>query len=196
MLLLLACTAADSADTAVAPADTEDSAPPVDTSDTAQQADDDRVRALTGLPEGDDPCAEPWLARVLDISDGDTFWVDPQEGGAYVKIRMIGIDTPEISHDGDPADCYGQEAWDYTIANLADNLVWLTHDAECQDDYDRTLAYVFRDDTDEGFFNRNLVRNGYATHLTVYPNDSFEDEIRQDEDDAEREGLGLWSACD
>lgn len=191
-MLLLACALPD--ETA---APTADSAETGDTEveTTTLEADDARVRALTGLPEGDAPCAEAEIVRVIDASDGDTVWVEPDGGGEYFKVRMIGIDTPEIEHD-EAAECYGDEAWDYTQQQLVGHLVWLTYDAECQDDYERTLAYVFRDDTDAGFFNRNLARNGYAYTMEIWPNNSFAALIEDDAAAAAAEGLGLWGACD
>ena len=72
-----------------------------------QELDDERVRALdlSQLPAEGNPCAEPALVRVETVIDGDTAWVDPQAGGADFKVRLIGIDAPELSHNGDPAEC-------------------------------------------------------------------------------------------
>lgn len=171
-----------------------DTSAPEDTSAEAQEADDARVRALTDLPEGDDPCAEPQLVRVQETVDGDTFHALPEGDDWYFSVRIIGVDTPEVQHD-DPAECYGNEAWVYSSEELKGNLVWLTFDADCYDDFDRTLAYVIRGEGEAGFFNRALARNGYATELTIAPNDTYADEIRDDVRAARDDGLGLWSAC-
>jgi micrococcal nuclease len=180
---------ADSGDTTGGTTDTDT----VDSGD--QAADDARVRALTGLPEGDEPCAAPLLVRVDYTVDGDTFWATPDGGGDQVKVRFIGVNSPEIAHGDTPADCYGDEAWSWSAARLEGNLVWLTYDAECEDRYGRTLAYVFRDATDAGFFNRTMARNGIADELTIPPDDTYANDIRSDVEAAEREGLGLWGAC-
>jgi micrococcal nuclease len=156
--------------------------------------DDARVRALTDLPEGRDPCAEPLLVRVAYTVDGDTFYATPDGGGDQVKVRMIGVNTPEIEHET-AEECFGNEAWTYTAHQLENRLAWLTFDGDCFDDYGRTLAYVIRDTTTDGFYNRNLARNGYAYQMTISPNDTFEDEIADDVAAAEEAGLGLWGAC-
>lgn len=156
--------------------------------------DDARVRALTDLPEGDEPSAAPLLVRVDYVVDGDTFYCTPDGTADSVKVRIIGVDTPEIAHD-DSAECYGNEAWAYTGAALTDRLAWLTFDAEELDDYGRTLAYVVRDTTEAGFYNRRIVREGFATPLEIAPDDSYAEEIQADADAAEAEGLGLWAAC-
>ncbi len=193
-LLLLGCpTVFHGSDSA------EDSVPdviPGEDTDTGLEiaADDARVRALTDLPQGRSPALEPMLVRVDYVVDGDTFYCTPDGTSDSVKVRMIGMDTPEIAHDN-PADCYGNNAWAYTEEALTGRLAWLTFDEDPTDTYDRTLAYVIRDTTEAGFFNRNLVRQGYATPLTVQPNDSFKAEIQADTDAAEAEGVGLWTAC-
>ena len=193
-LLLLACIVT-TGDTA-SPADEDTSEAIVDTAAEARAADDARVRALdtTQLPTAPNPCAPPQLVRVNYAVDGDTFYAYPDGGGTSVKVRMIGVDTPEIAHE-DPAECWGDQAFDYTEAALEGKLVWLTFDRECLDRYDRTLAYVTRDTGEAGFYNRHLVRQGQATAFEVPPNSAFADALQADERAARTEGLGLWGAC-
>ena len=188
----LGCAPAASTDTGAG----QDSAVTVDTAAEARAADDARVRALDGaaLPVGPDPCAPPLLVRVDYAVDGDTFYATPADGSPRVKVRLIGIDTPEIEHD-DPAECFGDEAHLYTHTELRGRLAWLTFDRDCTDVYDRTLAYVSRDLGEDGFFNRRLARAGYATHLEVAPNTTFADVILADERAARAERAGLWGGC-
>ena len=162
---------------------------------TTVDADDAAVRALTDLPEGRDPCAAPRLARVDFTVDGDTWYGTYEDDGSQAHIRMIGIDTPEVSHEGEAADCYGNEAWTYAAAQLEGRLAWLTFDGDCEDDYGRTLAYVIRGAGSDGFFNRRLARTGYADALTIEPNDSYADEIDADVAAARDADAGMWGAC-
>ncbi len=194
LLLLVGCPATID-DTAAS--DASDSADTVvDTAAEARAADDARVRALdtTQLPTAPNPCAAPLLVRVNYAVDGDTFYAYPDGGGQSIKVRMIGVDTPEIAHD-DPAECWGDAAFDYTEAALEGKLVWLTFDRECLDRYDRTLAYVTRDAGEAGFYNRQLVRQGQATAFEVPPNSAFANDFEADERAARSERLGLWGAC-
>lgn len=39
-------------------------------------------------------------ARVSRVHDGDTLWVQPVEGGRFRKLRIDGIDAPEICQTG------------------------------------------------------------------------------------------------
>lgn len=40
--------------------------------------------------------AADWPARVHHVVDGDSLWVRPEGGGRRVKLRLRGIDAPEI----------------------------------------------------------------------------------------------------
>lgn len=175
----------------------DDTALTTATTDTglSLEEDDARVRALTDLLEGDAPCAPPLLLRVNYTVDGDTFYAKEDATGQSVKVRMIGVDTPEVSHQGETAECYANESWTFTARELEGRLAWLTYDAECLDDYDRDLGYVIRDSTEAGFFNRRLARNGYADTLTIAPNDTFADLLADDVRAAQEADAGRWGAC-
>ena len=43
---------------------------------------------------------EVYMARVTYVTDGDTLWVQPGDGSATRKLRMQGIDAPEICQAG------------------------------------------------------------------------------------------------
>jgi len=146
----------------------------------------------SGLPQGDDPCREPVLVKaLLDVVDGDTIWVDMEEG-PHEKIRFIGVDTPEIGYDGDPDECFAQEAKEFTQMRLEQDRFWLTFDEECLDIYDRTLAYIH---TREGMFQLEQLKGGFAEVMTVPPNDTFQLDFEQAEDQAQEYGNGMWGEC-
>ena len=78
------------------------------------------------LPAGAQPCREPVMGRVQDITDGDTFKVETGRG--VERVRMIGIDTPEVDHTGPDDECFGEEASVFLDEKIGDRLVWLTFD--------------------------------------------------------------------
>ena len=41
-----------------------------------------------------------YTARVSHVFDGDTLWVQPSGGGRTRKLRILGIDAPEICQNG------------------------------------------------------------------------------------------------
>jgi micrococcal nuclease len=128
-------------------------------------------------------------ARVERVVDGDTIVL---AGGE--RVRYIGVDTPESVKPGTPVQCYAKAASHFNARLVEGRRVRLRYDAEREDRYGRTLAYVFRSQ-DGLFVNAELVRRGYATTLTIPPNVAHADDFRQLARGARRAGRGLWSAC-
>lgn len=170
-------------------------APPDSPAESGGQESADPLASLdpSVLPAGANPCREPVYAYVSEVVDGDTMWV--HIGSTSEKVRFIGVDTPEIAHDTDPADCYGDEAREFTRAALEGGHVWLSFDSECLDYYDRTLAYVSIGEGESGFFERVLLEAGYAEELGIEPNTTYEDTFKSDEATARAESVGMWGAC-
>jgi micrococcal nuclease len=130
--------------------------------------------------------------RVVKIVDGDTIHV--MAGGRRVKVRYIGVDTPETHRPGTPVQCYGRAASAFNARLVSGRRVELRTDAETRDRYGRLLAYVYRR-PDGLFVNAELVRRGYATTLTIPPNVSHAAELLRLQREARSAGRGLWSAC-
>jgi len=145
------------------------------------------------LPQGVDPCREPALGRVISVTDGDTITVQTDLG--YETIRLIGIDTPEVDHTGPDDECYGEESKAFLSAMVKDKQVWLTFDAECEDHFGRTLAYVHISVEVNGFIQRLLLRDGWASAYAVDPNVSFRTLFESDQSEAQAADSGLWGSC-
>jgi endonuclease YncB( thermonuclease family) len=142
------------------------------------------------LPAGRNPARDPILVRVLRAFDGDTVEVSnlPEERN---RIRFIGVDTPETS---DPPECFGDEATVFT-EQLEGQLVWLTFDTELLDRFGRTLAYVHIGDGEADFWERQLLRRGFGTVLSIAPNTTFRSVFEGDQQAAEAASVGLWERC-
>jgi micrococcal nuclease len=129
----------------------------------------------------------------VDVVDGDT--IDADVHGSYVRIRLIGIDTPETVKPNTPVQCFGPEASAFTKQVLpAGTAILLVRDIEARDDYGRLLAYVYRA-ADGLFVNLELAARGYARPLTIKPNDAHASEFAHAARAAEADGLGLWGSC-
>lgn len=135
-------------------------------------------------------------AVVERIVDGDTIVVTID--GNDERVRLTGIDTPEVAHEGSdsPTECLGDEATAFATSLIPHGTpVRLERDIVPRDDYGRLLAYVYR--ADDGLFvNLEIVRRGYAQPLTIPPNDTHADRFVQAARDAESDDVGLWSACE
>jgi micrococcal nuclease len=138
-------------------------------------------------------------AVVDHIVDGDT--IDVVIDGTEERVRLTGIDTPEVAHPASgsrPAsvgECFGDQATAFTTSLLpVGTPVRLERDIVGRDDYGRVLAYVYR--ADDGIFvNYEIVRQGYAQPLTIPPNVTFSELMVEAARDAEANDAGLWSAC-
>lgn len=157
-------------------------------------------RRAGGAPTTTAPGAVEANATVVRIIDGDTLDVTTA-GDRRERVRLIGIDTPEVAHEasGDrpanPAECFGDEATAFTGSLLpAGTAVRLERDVVARDDYGRILAYVYRA-SDGVFVNYELARQGFAQPLTIQPNSRFAELIVEATRRAESDELGLWSAC-
>ncbi len=132
-------------------------------------------------------------AVVSAIVDGDT--VDLVIGGREERVRLIGVDTPETKRPDTPIECYGPEATDFVTQLLPiGTAVRIERDTVNRDDYGRLLGYVYRAD-DGVFVNYELVRQGYATPLSIQPNTTFADLFVEAAQAAESADAGLWAAC-
>ena len=138
-------------------------------------------------------------AVVEHVVDGDT--IDVVVDGREERVRLTGIDTPEVARDasGDrPATvgvCFGDEATAFVERLLpVGTPIRLERDVVGRDDYGRLLAYVYR--AEVGIFvNYEIVRQGYAQPLTIPPNVTFSELMVAAARDAEADDAGLWSAC-
>jgi len=83
--------------------------------------------------------------QVVRIIDGDTIEVCCVFGDR-VKVRYIGIDTPEIHHPMKGVEPYGKEAVETNRKLVDGKTVRLEFDVEQRDKYGRILAYVYLED--------------------------------------------------
>jgi micrococcal nuclease len=165
--------------------------------DSDLQLDDDLLETLdpSTLPSGAKPCRPPQLVLVDHAFDGDTLFVMKEpEGEILPHVRVIGVDTPELAHGGEPAECYALQATEFT-SQLEGHLAWLTFDAECEDIYGRLLACVYVGPGTQDSLERQLLRRGLATAYPVRKNRTFQRLFEADERQAAGAKLGLWGNC-
>jgi micrococcal nuclease len=130
-------------------------------------------------------------ATVISVVDGDTV-LALLRGGAVEKVRLLGVDTPEVVDPRKPVQCFGHVASDFTKVQLTGKRVALELDAEQRDKYGRLLAYVI---LDGHRYNDELLERGYARFLVIPPNGSHARAMLRAELAARAAGRGLWGAC-
>jgi micrococcal nuclease len=136
------------------------------------------------------PDAKKGPYSVVDVIDGDTVKVSHE--GRTLTVRLIGIDTPETTDPQRPTECFGPEASARAHQLLDGNLVQLEFDPsqDSQDQYGRTLAYVYAGST---MVNQVLLEQGYAHEHTYAQPYRYQAQFRAAEAAARGAGLGLWS---
>lgn len=129
---------------------------------------------------------------VTKVIDGDTFWIDDGSQNGQ-KVRLIGIDAPESrkTRKKEP-EAFAKESKAYLIKLLHNKKVRLELDVRHKDQYRRTLAYVYL--SDATFVNAELVKNGFATVMTVPPNIKHAEEFVRFQQEARENNRGLWKA--
>src|SRR4029077_3086351 len=112
-----------------------------------------------------DPVAT--TATVLKVVvDGDTVDIVDDVRGR-LRIRLLGIDTPETKKPGYTVGCWGPEATQFAKSTMAGQRVALVPDPtqDRTDRYGRTLAYLVR--ADGWDYSVEAARAG-AAHAYVY----------------------------
>ncbi len=129
----------------------------------------------------------PSSGVVARVVDGDTIELETGE-----KVRYLMVDTPESTSGA--TDCFGENARQFNADLVLGKTVSLRYDVECEDRYDRLLAYVSLGDQE---VNSLLVDRGYACVLHIPPNGADRvDEFEALERAARAAGRGMWGICE
>jgi endonuclease YncB( thermonuclease family) len=99
----------------------------------------------------EEPKPRVYEAQVTRVVDGDTVWVQPLSGGRYRKLRLDGLDAPEICQEG------GIGSRDALARQLLKQSVTVTE--HHSDTYGRGLAKLQHKGKDVGGW---LVAEGQA----------------------------------
>jgi len=135
---------------------------------------------------------------VRRVVDGDTIVLENGE-----RLRLIGIDTPEM-HESDKLyrdsqrtrqdintiRSLGKRAYAFTKKLVEGKRVSLEFDVEKHDKYGRLLAYVYL--KDGTFVNAEIVKQGYASLMSIPPNVKYADLFLQLYQEARLNKRGLW----
>ena len=97
------------------------------------------------------PSERTYYAEVTRVFDGDTLWVRPERGGRYRKLRLDGIDAPEICQPG------GQASRDALAQKVMGRQVQV--DVRRYDTYGRALVKLRLNGTDVA---AQMVGTGHA----------------------------------
>lgn len=129
-----------------------------------------------------------WI--VTNVVDGDT--IDVAASSEEVRVRLLGINTPESVDPRRPVECFSKEASAYAKELLFGNTVRLETDPtqDDRDRYGRLLRHVFLEDGTH--VNLKLVAEGYAHEYTYQRAGRYQEILRDAERTARVAQKGLW----
>ena len=128
------------------------------------------------------------VARVID---GDTFVLTDS-----MRVRIIGVDTPELGRFGKPSQPYADSAYLFTKSLIDGKTVKLTFEDNSFDIFGRLLAYVWLTDTNDNdslFLQAELLKKGFARIKYYNKNKRYYHIFYNLRNTAMRNKLGIWS---
>jgi micrococcal nuclease len=157
-----------------------------------QQPNPDEIASSSTAPRNDEVTSTN--AFVVRDVDGDTIQVRIDGEKDDVKIRLLGVNTPESVDPRKPVECFGHEASAHTKAALEGKRVRLEGDPQADevDKYGRLLRNIIMEDGTD--YNASLVRDGYAYAYLSFPlNKQRKVELANLQKEAQAAQRGLWS---
>ncbi len=142
-------------------------------------------------PKGDNPSPPPpsppqrggeeiQKLYVSHVIDGDTVTLNNGK-----DVRLIGMDTPEA---GEKCATEATQAMKNLVLG---KYVTIEKDTSEMDKYNRLLRFIY---TDGIFINAEMIKNGYATIMTVPPDTKYSDDFKILENEAKSAHRGcLWA---
>lgn len=122
--------------------------------------------------------------------DGDTLDVTFPDGTVQ-RVRLVGINAPELKHSAAPAECLATEA-SRALVDLAPRGSELRLELWGTDRYGRTLAGVWL--ADGRFLAAEIVRQGLAAPLVVGGKDPYHALVAAARSEAASAGRGLHAS--
>ncbi|MBM4294536.1 MAG: nuclease [Deltaproteobacteria bacterium] len=142
--------------------------------------------AVAILPGCEAPKGPPREGAVAQVLDGDTVVL----AGTGHKVRLLGIDAPEMEREGQPAEFLAHQARAELDRLTRGQELRLEYDQLRYDHYGRTLAYLFL--PSGAMVNSEMVRQGLSHVYSRPPNVRFRDALLAAQREALEARRGIW----
>lgn len=119
------------------------------------------------------------------VLDGDTLVLEDGR-----RIRLVGVNTPEVAHPPRPAEPLAEDARRLLLQRATGSL-FLQVGTPAQDHYGRTLAHLFA--ADGRNISAELLRRGAGFQVAIPPNLAHADCYAAAQAQARQAAAGIWS---
>jgi len=126
------------------------------------------------------------LVALERVIDGDTLRL--RDGR---RVRLIGVNTPELGRRNRKAQPLAEEAKEFTRRFLAGGDLELVYDRDRRDNHGRVLAHVYNQRGDS--LESALLAAGLAFHVVKAPNLALAECLASREQEARRARRGVWA---
>lgn len=131
-------------------------------------------------------------AELVSCVNGNTIIVKIED--SQKTVRLIGVDAPKDNN-------YATISTEYIKTILRNTTdLYLEYDVSTEDNYGRTLAYVWitdkAEEPEKNLLNSILVKNGFATDAVFLPNNKYSDIFMTLRMEAKQKKNGLWKNND
>ncbi len=122
-------------------------------------------------------------AKVERIISGQTLEVSIPNSDSYAKVRIIGIDAPDLRQSP-----WGKAAKE-RLTELDKQPIKLELEIETPDSFDRLLAHVWHN---ESLVSEELIKEGFVLANTKYPH-KYSQPLLDAQEYARIMGYGIWN---
>ena len=133
------------------------------------------------------PHTQPDWQTVHHVHDGDSLKLSDGR-----KIRLIGVNTPELARKNKPAEPFSDEARRFLKDEIkqAGDRVGLIYGKQRTDRYGRTLAHLFL--PDGANVTRKLLREGLGSLVVISPNTTYNKCYQSAQQEARLGQINIW----
>ncbi len=122
-------------------------------------------------------------AKVERIVSGQTLEVSIPNSDSYAKVRIIGIDAPDLRQSP-----WGKAAKE-RLTELDKQPIKLELEIETPDSFDRLLAHVWHN---KSLVSEQLIKEGFVLANTKYPH-KYSQPLLDAQEYARIMGYGIWN---
>jgi endonuclease YncB( thermonuclease family) len=129
-------------------------------------------------------------AFVSRVVDGDTLILEGSKGAKDKRIRLVGVNTPELDHKDGNHQPFAWQAYQF-LKSYENTFIYYQEGPDKRDRYGRYLYYLF--DIDRISIGSQLISQGLGYRIAIPPNIKYQSCLIKAETQAKDLSLGVWS---